>query len=154
MTGARQRLTGRLRVALPPREAFRLFTPCGEEDWAAGWQPRFPAPAADDSAPGTVFETSAHSRETVWLVLERRCGERISYARVTPGGMAGTVTVALSPAGGGSDVEVTYELTTLTGTPAAELARFAHGYPAYLRSWQAAIAALLAGPPAPHPPRD
>jgi hypothetical protein len=41
-----QRLTGRIQVALPPNEAFRLFTPRGEQDWAHGWRPHFPAPAA------------------------------------------------------------------------------------------------------------
>ena len=93
-----QRLTGNIQVALPPSEAFRLFTPRGEQDWAPGWQPHFPAPAADDTEPGTVFETSAHGHHTIWLVTARQPGERISYARVTPGGLAGTVTVRTSGA--------------------------------------------------------
>ena len=45
MTGTQRRLTGRIQVALPPGEAFRLFTPRGEEEWVHGWQPRFPAHA-------------------------------------------------------------------------------------------------------------
>ena len=32
----RVRLTGRIEVALPPPEAFTLFTPDGERRWAAG----------------------------------------------------------------------------------------------------------------------
>src|SRR6266567_8723965 len=66
-----RRLTGRLHVGLPPAEAFRLFTARGEQDWAHGWQPHFPAPAPDDSEPGIVFETSAHGQHTVWVVTER-----------------------------------------------------------------------------------
>jgi hypothetical protein len=143
MTSPRQRLTGRIRVPLPPGDAFRLFTPRGEQDWAHGWQPRFPAPAPDDTEPGTVFETSAHGAPTIWLVTERQPGERISYARVTPGGLAGTVTVALRPDGRHSEVEVTYTLTALTGTAGHHLREFADGYPAYLQSWQDAIAARL-----------
>jgi hypothetical protein len=143
VSGTQRRLTGRIQVALPPGEAFRLFTPRGEQHWAHGWHPRFPAPAPDDTEPGTVFETSAHGQHTIWLVTGREAGKRICYARVTPGDRAGTVTVTLSPAGQYSEVEVTYELTALTSTAEHELTEFADGYPAYLQSWQDAIAALL-----------
>ena len=152
MTGTRQRLTGRIQVSLPPDEAFRLFTPRGEQEWAAGWEPRFPAPAPDDTEPGTVFETDAHGQHTIWLVLDRHGGKRIRYARVTPGGLAGTVTVAVNAAGRHSEVDVTYDLTELTGTGATgatgrKLSEFASAYPAYLQSWQDAIAAWLRGQP-------
>jgi hypothetical protein len=143
MSGTRRRLTGRIQVALPPGEAFRLFTPRGERDWVHGWNPRFPTPAVDDTEPGTVFETSAHGEHTIWLVTSREAGKRISYARVTPGDRAGRVTVTVSPAGHHSEVEVTYELTALTSPADHKLAEFADGYPAYLRSWEDAIAALL-----------
>ena len=143
MTGTQRRLTGRIQVALPPGEAVRLFTPRGEQDWAPGWHPRFPAPAPDDTEPGTVFETSAHGQRTVWLVTDRQPGKRISYARVTPGDLAGTVTVTISAAGHHSEVEVTYLLTALSGPASRTLREFADGYPAYLRSWQDAIAAWI-----------
>jgi hypothetical protein len=89
MTSPQHTLTGRIRVGLPPGEAFRLFTPRGEQDWAHRWHPRFPAPAQDDT------------------------------------------------------LEVTYQLTALTGAPDDKLREFADGYPAYLESWQEAIAAWL-----------
>jgi hypothetical protein len=143
VTGAQRRLTGRIQVALPPAEAFRLFTPRGEQDWARGWQPRFPAAADDDTEPGTVFETSAHGHDTVWLVIDRQPGKRISYARVTPGDQAGTVSVTISAAGRHSDVEVIYQLTALTDAASLKLREFADGYPAYLQSWQEAIAAWI-----------
>lgn len=138
-----RRLTGRIHVPLPPDQAFRLFTPRGEQDWAAGWHPRFPAAAPDDTAPGTVFQTSAHGQETIWLVTGSQPGERASYARVTPGDQAGTVTVVISPDGRHSEVEVTYQLTALSGQAEHRLGHFADGYQAYLRSWQDAIEALL-----------
>jgi hypothetical protein len=62
---------------------------------------------------------------------------------VTPGEQAGTVTVTLSPAGRHSEVEVTYELTALASHADRQLTEFADGYPAYLRSWEDAIAALV-----------
>jgi hypothetical protein len=155
-------LTGRIGVPLPPGQAFRLFTPRGEQDWAPGWRPLFPAPAPDDSEPGTVFETEGHGGHSIWLVLDRHPGALIRYARVTPGQHAGTVTVRLFPSGrpgreqhsgerdGGqhSEVEVTYQLTALTGAGERALDVFAGHYPAYLRSWQDAITAALAARPA------
>lgn len=148
MTGAREELTGRIQVDLPPGEAFRLFTPRGEQDWAHGWHPHFPVPVQDDAEPGTVFETHGRGRPTIWLVTSREPGKRISYARVTPGDQAGTVTVAVSPSEDGgekSDVEVTYQLTALTPAAAGELGEFAARYPAYLQSWQEAITQSLRG---------
>ena len=142
MTGARQRLTGRISVALPPAEAFRLFTPRGEQEWVHGWRPCFPATVADDTEPGTVFTTSAHGHETVWVVTGRERGRRISYARVVRDVTAATVTVTLTSSGEGTEAEVTYDLTALTDQADGEVREFAEGYPAYLRSWQDAISQL------------
>jgi len=128
MTSTR-RLTGRIRVPLPPAEAFRLFTPRGEQDWAHGWHPRFPAPAPDDTEPGTVFETSAHGQHTIWLVTDRQPGKRISYARVSPDDQAGSVSVVISADGHHSEVEVTYQLTALTSLADHKLSAFAEHYP-------------------------
>jgi Polyketide cyclase / dehydrase and lipid transport len=137
------RLTGTLEVALPPVDAFGLFTPRGEQDWVDGWRPRFPVDPVDDTAPGTVFETDAHGERTVWVVVDREPGRRVSYARVTPGLRAGTVTVELEPTERGSLVTVTYDLTALDEPARTKLAHFADGYPAFLRSWQTAIASWL-----------
>lgn len=50
---------------------------------------------------------------------------------------------SITPAGHHSGVEVTYQLTALTDPARGKLSEFADGYPAYLQSWQDAIAALL-----------
>lgn len=142
MTGP-QRLTGRIRVGLPPAEAFRLFTARGEQDWAPGWDPHFPSATPDDTEPGTVFETGGHGQRTIWVVTGRQSGRCISYARMTPGDRAGTVTVELSAASGASDVEVTYQLTALSAAAEPGLREFAAGYPAYLQSWQDGISGWL-----------
>jgi hypothetical protein len=140
-------LSGRLTVPLPPERAFELFTPLGEQRWVAGWLPRFPADPADESAPGTVFETDANGRRTTWVVTDRTPGRRIRYARVIPGDNAGTVTVELTgDAVGTSDVKVTYELTALTASAAEDLRNFAARYPDMLRQWAGAITAALTDP--------
>lgn len=148
MSGAQYTLTGRLAVALPPEAAFTLFTPRGEELWVAGWRPRFPVKTGDDSAPGTVFETGAHGEPTIWVVVEREHGRRVSYARVTPGSRAGTVTVEVDADGrGGSTVRVTYELTALTPEGQGPLREFAESYGDFLRSWEVDIARHLGSRP-------
>jgi hypothetical protein len=146
VTSTQQRLTSRIQVDLPPGEAFRLFTPRREQDWVHGWQPRFPAPAPDDTEPGIVFETHANGQHTIWVVTSREPGKRISYARVTPGEQAGIVTVTITAAHGHSEVEVTYQLTALSPAADHKLREFAEGYPAYLQSWQDAITAWLHRP--------
>lgn len=144
----RQRLSDRIRVALPAEEAFQLFTPRGEREWAPGWDPTFPAPAVDDSEPGTVFQTDAHGHRGTWLVTDRVRGRRIAYAQVIPGERAGTITVTLEPTTDGSEVEVVYELTPLSDAGVHHLNQFADGYGDYLRSWQDAIAACVEKRPA------
>ena len=63
MTGCnhrRIRLHGTVAVQVPPAEAIELFTPSDERRGAHGWDPSFPAPPADETEPGTVFETGGH----------------------------------------------------------------------------------------------
>jgi hypothetical protein len=68
----------------------------------------------------------------------------MSYARVTPGSRAGTVSVELDDgAGGRSAVEVTYALTALSPDGDRQLKEFAAGFPDYLKSWESAIALVV-----------
>lgn len=139
----RRRLSDRIQVALPAEDAFQLFTPRGEREWAHGWNPTFPTPTADDSEPGTVFETDTHGHRGTWLVTDRVRGRRIAYAQVIPGERAGSITVTLQTTEEGSEVEVVYELTSLSDAGAHRLKQFAGGYGDYLRSWEDAIADCL-----------
>lgn len=127
-------LTGTVRVAAPPEEAWHLFTPEGERAWAPGWNPRYPGDSED------VFETGGdhHHPAATWVVVTRDPGRRVSYARVVAGRDAGTVTVELA-GDGHTTATVTYRLTALTSAGREHLTRFAAGYAGYLRSWEEAI---------------
>lgn len=137
------RLTGRFVLELPPDKAFPLFTARGEILWAPGWEPLFPVPTEDDSAPGTVFATVAHGARTVWVVVDSVPPQRIRYAQVRQDERAGTVEVTLAPVEGGSEVTVTYHLTPLTAAGGVGLDHFAAEYPAFLAEWPAAIATQM-----------
>lgn len=144
----RARLSGLVRVPAGTPAPLALFTPHGERSWAEGWDPRFPAPVTDDSEPGTVFET-AHGQQTVtWVVCAREPGRSIRYARIIPGQDAGTVTVALGRQSGwaGPVATVSYDLTALSEAAADRLARFAAGFPQFLRNWEQAIASAASPP--------
>ncbi|MFE1828873.1 hypothetical protein [Streptomyces yangpuensis] len=108
-----------------------------------GWEPVFPVGAPDDTAPGTVWLTSSDGEETTWLVASRNFPRSVSYARITPGARAGTVTVALAAAEGGSEVTVTYDMTPLTPAAASALDEFVADYPSFIRSWERLIGAHL-----------
>ncbi|GAA0300528.1 hypothetical protein GCM10010302_43880 [Streptomyces polychromogenes] len=139
----RRVMSAALSVPLPPETAFRLFTAEGERDWVPGWEPVFPVETPDDTEPGTVWLTSSDGEETTWLVLSRDFPTSVSYARITPGVRAGTVTVALAATEAGSEVTVTYDMTPLTPAAAEALDAFAAGYPAFIRSWSELITAHL-----------
>jgi hypothetical protein len=140
----RARLSGHVRLPPGCEPAWFLFTPRGETVWAEGWDPVFPAPADDDTEPGTVFETAHGQQRTTWVVCAREPGRSVRYARIAHGRDAGTVTVTLDEPAGRDEPRVAtveYDLTALSAAAAAGLARFAAGYPGFLRHWEEAIAA-------------
>lgn len=133
------RVTGTVHLGMGCAEAFPYFTPRGERAWAEDWDPTFPAGTADDTAPGTVFEVTHGELRETWIVCTHEPGRGMTYARVRPGSHAGTVSVALAPAGTGCAATVEYRLTALTDAGVRELHRFAANYSAFLRHWETAI---------------
>ena len=141
----RVRLEGSVRVALAPADALGLFTPSGERLWAAGWNPRFPAAAEDETAPGTVFTTDHDDVTTTWIVVARDRERSITYSNVSEAGRASLIRVSCEPGPDGTtSATVSYDITALNESGAAWLHEFAAGYPQYLEHWEHAIAAALA----------
>ncbi len=105
-----------LAVARPLAEAFSLFTPKGEIDWAEGWDPRIIWPPSGNVSRDMVFVTTRNGLETIWAVswLDRdNC--QVEYLRVTPGLHLARVTVTCLPAGQDlTRVLVGYEYTALS----------------------------------------
>ncbi len=141
----RMRLRGTVAVRLPPAAALELFTPSGERRWARGWDPSFPAPPADETEPGTVFETGGHGPVT-WVVIGPGSGSAMKYAVVAPGIRAGTIEVACADDGSGTTIAtVTYDMTALSADGERWLADFAAGYHGYLDHWRDAITTAIGG---------
>ena len=139
----RVRLKGSIEVALPIEGAFALFTPSGESTWAHGWHPRFPSSTADETEPGTVFETSHGGRESIWIVVGGESGRSIEYATATPGQRCGLVAVACQASGEATRATVSYDLTALNPEADAELDAFAADYPSFLAHWERSFAEVV-----------
>jgi hypothetical protein len=151
---------GRFTLDEPPELAIRAFTARGEQGWVPGWVPVLHGdaaddPAADDTEPGTVFETEVDGRHTVWVVVDRRPAEYLRYARVATGRSAGTVEVTLTARpDGGTTVEVAYELTALGPDGERQLCEDDADPGAAVELWREPVAAYLRGlaePPSTRP---
>ena len=137
-------LSGRLHVAAPLERAVVFFTPEGERQYVAGWDPEYLHPADGALVEGLTFRTTHNGERTLWLV--GRCdvaGGRLEYIRIVPESRIGVVAVHLSPSGSGTDAVVSYRLTALSEAGEEALRVFAAGFEAMLASWQRSIAAVL-----------
>ena len=137
---------GHFTLPLPIAEAVTLFTPEGERRWAgSSWDPLYAIPeaAGDHSAAGTVFTTESDGGAATWIVLERR-DDGMSYARVAPDRIAGTITVRCSQEAGGTRVTVRYDVTSLGPEGARFVEELEAGYDTFLGEWRREILARLA----------
>jgi hypothetical protein len=130
-------------IALPPEQAFMMFTPSGERTWAHDWDPRFPSPGADETEPGTVFRTQHGGRESVWIVTQCERDKSITYVTMTPGERCGLVTVTCGPSATGTQATISYDVTALSLGAEVELSRFAASYPSFLGHWESSIAEVI-----------
>ncbi len=136
----RARLVGTVEIALPPGQAFTLFTPSGERAWAHGWDPEVPSPGVDETEPGTVFRTGHVDKPSIWAVFHCEPGKSIGYVVTTPGERCGLVSVTCRPSAAGTTATVIYDLTSLSPASDADLGIFAYGYTSFLGHWEQAIA--------------
>ena len=117
--------TGTLHVDATPEHAFQLFTAPGEKLWVDGWDPVV-LRGGDGREKGSVFVTQAGGDKAYWIVVDYDAEAlHARYARIAPDTRAGTVEVFARAAGaGGTEVEVSYELTALTDAGYEQLADF------------------------------
>ena len=142
--------TGRFTLPIPPAAAFPYFSAEGERRWVTGWEPvPLHAPGGDLAVAGAVFSTAVGGELTLWLVLAYDRSSYVArYVRFTPGSRLGTVTVRCAPSAGGAadgtEVTVTYEMTSLSPEGAATLeAMTPEEYASSLAGWEREIRAVI-----------
>ena len=136
------RHTGTLTVNAPPEHAFQLFTAPGERLWIEGWDPAILS-GGDGREAGAVWITNTGGDKAYWVVVDFDAEAlHARYARIAPATHAGTVEVFARPgAAGGTEVEVTYQLTALTDVGDGTLAVLdADAFARMLDGWERMIA--------------
>jgi hypothetical protein len=128
-----------------PDEAFVLFGPDREGDWAWGWLPEPVYPSEIRAERGAVFKTSQHGEEVVWVISRydpEQC--HIEYTTFRHADRVGTVSVQVRAREGGSQVEVTYIFTALSEQGKRHIAHFTEEhYREMMADWQEAICHFL-----------
>jgi hypothetical protein len=136
---------GHFTLPPPVLQAVPLFTPEGERHWTgSSWDPVYAITdaAGDGSAPGTVFTTESEGGAATWIVLQRR-DDGMSYARVTPGRIAGTISVSCAPEASSDETRVTvrYDVTSLGPEGVSFVEQLEARYDEFLDEWRRAILA-------------
>jgi hypothetical protein len=133
---ARITKAGSFELHLHPVMALPLFTPEGERIWVEGWDPTYHSGATDEV--GAVWSTS-HGARTTWVTVART-EHQVAYARVSDNGTAGLVSVTCEPLnGGGTLVQVTYDLTATSTDGVTRLEQFAAAFDDMLKAWRVLI---------------
>jgi hypothetical protein len=132
-------------LEVSPDEAFPLFGPDREGDWARGWLPEPVYPAEIRAEAGAIFRTKQHGEEVVWVVsrydLKRH---HVEYTTFRHADRVGLVSVEVSGREGGSQVNVTYTFTALSEQGRRFIAHFTEEqYERMMADWERAIRHFL-----------
>lgn len=133
-------------VEAPVHQAFRFFTPAGEELWVDGWTPAYVHPADGRTEAGMVFTTGQGDEHTIWTLVDfDPVAHRSRYLRCTPASRTGVVEVRCAALDTGrTRVSVSYTLTALNDAGVQALQAFeGPRFAAMIDGWAEAIARRL-----------
>jgi hypothetical protein len=110
----------------PFEKTFPLFGAEMERVWADDWDPQFIWPATAEDREGMVFRLAHGDRTATWVnTCFDPAARRIQYVYVLSEFVATVITLALSPRGDSTCVNVRYERTSLSVTADAEVRKMA-----------------------------
>ncbi len=138
-------------LSMGPDEAFPLFSPQGERDWAPGWDPELLFPPDGAWVQGQVFRTRDEDGEIIWVVTRLDHENReVEYYRTEPGRQVVHVAVKVFLLKGATTVSVAYAYVGLSeeGNAAIE-AMTQPAYDAMIADWPKLIRSCWVGRP-PH----
>jgi len=103
-----------LHAASPPEVVFPLLCPVREREWVEGWQADVLHSISGVAELGCVFV----ARGATWVVTRYEPARRIEFA-LFDGATVETLSIALAPARGGTDMTWTRHYTALSPAGAA-----------------------------------
>jgi len=108
--------SGRFQLDSTVAQAFPMFEPIGEKQWAQGWDPQAIFPPDIEPAEGTVFETlGSKGVPSIWTITHFDLDREIEYTVVTPGHDTTQVVVTCKSVGPTkTEVSVIYRITGLS----------------------------------------
>jgi hypothetical protein len=127
--------------------AFPLFTPEGEREWAPGWDPAYLYPRDGRAEPGMVFTTAHGGESTLWTMTRYEPANGVvEYFRATPGARAARVLVQCAALDASrTRVTVIYEFTGLSESGNAWIREMNETkYGEFIESWRKAIETMPA----------
>lgn len=130
-------------LPLPVDIAFGCFTPRGETEWIATWDPRFHHPPDGATCEGMAFETVANGVRAMWTCTRWEPeAHMVQYVRFSAGSHIAIIDVRCEEAEGETAVRVAYRLTALAETGEAYLGGFSEAaYGAMIAGWRDLLAA-------------
>jgi hypothetical protein len=128
----------------PIDAAWPLFGAEGERAWAPGWEPAFIWPVKPVDQEGMVFQISHELGTAIWINTQfDQAAGRIQYVYVIPNVVVTVISLRLVPAGGSTQVEVTYERTALSESAGAQVRDMAEHDRAAGEEWSRQINSYL-----------
>jgi hypothetical protein len=143
-------------VHLPLSDAFTLFEPVGEKNWADGFDPIFATADSSTLGDNSIFTVEAShgamKHQTIWLMTRYdHPAALVEYRAVYPGVRVARITVQCRPSSESeTTVKVTYRYTGLSDEGDAYIAAMTdEKFGEFVEKWDSAIRAFLArGTPA------
>ena len=134
-----------LRLPAPPAVVFPLFGPVREAEWSPHWSPRMLYPEGQSQTAGSVFTTTQHGQEVVWvLAIYDAAALHVGYVIVWPGMCATQLDIVLKALPDNeTEAAVTYRQTAISEAGDEYVKDFAGHFPSQREHWQQAISNRL-----------
>ena len=133
---------GVVAMALPPAEAFPLFSAEGEREWVAGWNPRYLHRTESGAGEGVVCQTTHKNGRTATWIQTRHDppAGAASFLYVIPEHHTAMVDVVVSSDGEGrSQATVRYRMTSLSPDADDFVRAFGADFERTMAHWAEAI---------------
>lgn len=138
--------TGSATFEASPDEVFAVLSPDGQQSLSRSWTIEILWPADGSAQVGATFRKK-HRRasvEQIWTVTAAEAPSRITYAIFVADLESWVFEIELRPEQGGTRVQATHSITSLSENADPDVRQFADTFDAYFETWCSAIRQAVA----------